>query len=209
MKLVKVLASRQAMRAGYAVLTLMLLAPAPALAFTWISGWQLVASLGTNAPAPTFSSSDGNTSTGGNNGILRVDIPTVAVNGTVAASAIELSRQLQIASGVDKEHITSNVVSQATILNATAKVKVWFTPVVSGSTATPINFSRHTGSNSLDVNVIKTRGNNLKRGSAANNGNYVLHVRVTYYTNGKANRAAGYGDNPKGATAHTFTFAGN
>jgi hypothetical protein len=209
MQLPHLLVGRRTVKALSALLTAALLAPAPVLAFTWAGNWQTITSFSTTGPLPSFSPTDGTTASGGSNGILQVQIPTVAVNGTKVASVIELSRQLTITNGSDAEFITVSSMANSFILNASVKVKVWYTPMLEGTNATAITFHKSAGNHSKSITGLQTVGTRLTRGSAHNAGNYVVHVRITFETKGRAHHTNSYGTLPNTASTHTFTFTGN
>jgi hypothetical protein len=194
-------------------LTLALLAPAPVFAFHWLqTTWTVVSTLGTNAPQPSWNKVDG-TNGAGDTGQLTVDMHSASVAN--AGASIELTRQMQVNNG---ERITVTRAYQALLQNASLSVKVWFDPVILGSGAngkTAFNFSRSAGNVSggktpHDSGVVKSTTFTLPTGSAANDGEYVVHVRITYTTKSNSSQTNTWKNpNPLTASSHTFTFAGS
>jgi hypothetical protein len=210
MRVFHLLCGHRATKALYALLTAVLLAPAPVMAFSWVSGlgWQIATQFGPTGSVPTFKATDGNTGSGGSTGTVQVQVPTVSGSGLVAASVIELSRQLTLTKGATSEVITANQIVNAFVLNASVKTKVWFTPVVAGTNATAPGFNKSAGNTSATVTGAKTKGTKLSTGAPANAGNYVVHLRIIFQTKGRANHTNSYGG-PATASTFTFTFAGN
>jgi hypothetical protein len=128
-----------------------------------------------------------------------------------ASSMIEVQRLFQIDHDKEIIAVTSNY--EATLQNASLRVKVWFVPIFHG----------HGASNRTVFSFVKSSGNKvttltpppkmnlrtMREGSTVNAGQYVAHVRITYQTRGKLLRLNQWANpNPNNATSHTFTFRG-
>jgi hypothetical protein len=196
-------------RAVPALLTIALLAPVPVLAsINWVSGWNEVAFLATNVTTkPSFATKD--ISQGS---VVQMDMGSAAGIGLRAGAVIELSRQLQITG--EQQSITVNNIYQALLQNAKLSVKVWFDPVIPGHGANTktFSFTRSSGNAVNTVNQTNAQSARvfvLKTGGAQNNGNYVLHIRVTYQTQGRQGKTDQWANpNPASASSHTFTITG-
>jgi len=206
--------SKRWLRPALVALTAALLAPAPVFAFTWVqSTWNVVSLLGTNAPVPQYQATDTKTASNQDAGTLKIDMGSSTVPG--AGAEIELSRQMKISDG---DQIAVSSAFQALLQNAKLQVKVWFTPVITGAgakTKTPFNFSRTVGNRSGGI-TPRGSGQTFVRnpifhsGTPANNGNYVVHVQVTYTNKANPNLTTSWSNpNPKTASSHVFTFAGS
>jgi len=203
-----------------AFLTILLLAPAPALAFNWVAGWQTVTLLNTGgAPAPIVSSSDSKTKSGGDAGSLTVDMGKISVKTNIrVAEVVELSRQLKLANPVGHETVTITNFFKTQLQNANITYKVWFTPVLTGAgarSATAFNFNKTAGrrlstftQNPQNQTQPKQKLLNLNAGLVANGGNYVVHVRIAYTTKRVVNEGTGWDNTVPVGSPHTLSFSG-
>jgi len=212
MQRLKSFVTHRGMRALPAMLTILLLAPAPVLAFSWVSSWQVDASLAVNgAPSPKFTSKDG-ANTQADPSKLNIDMGTVFVAGSEAAGVLEMSRQLKITNGADFEKVRTTASYSTVLEHAKFRVRVWFTPVLNGPSPQAFNFSRQGRTNDKinftgNVTAIRKLPSGAQNGVNQNQGNYLVHVRVGYQTFATGGREAGW-SNAGPVSAHTFTFAG-
>jgi len=239
MRHVKAFFTRRGMRAISALLTLLLLAPAPALAFTWVQpNWQTLFTVANNVEiAPSFTQADDGDNRGGT---LTVDMGKASATTSKPASAsIELTRQLRIDGSREDIDVASSF--RSLLQDANLAVKVWFEPISSGQgahTKSIFDFSKSAEDDPRIVSADRTKTRLLREGNAINSGNYVAHVRITYQTStdghnhghhhgrwdhwgwawgddwnrGHRNREEDtqYDNHTPGvASAHSFTFRGN
>jgi len=198
-----------------ALLTVLLLAPAPVLAFTWVSGssWKAVVDTSSGgAPKPAFASTDGKNGSQ-DVGTLQIDMGTFK-GATTASATIELQRALKITPN-DKRLIHEKIgvlnTFNADLQNAGFKVKVKFIPVVAqgnGKGVTNWNFSKSAGNKEKTIPGFKNpdKSSNLKVGKNGNNGQYIVDVTITYSTKGKKSHI--WADPSKTASSHTLVFHG-
>jgi len=203
-------------RALPALLTILLLAPAPVLAFSWVSGWQEIALYSKNVTkGPSWSAKDG-----ANGGTLEVEIGSANNQGEVnSGAAVHLARRLQTNGGL-KEAFEVQSAYQLFLQNANVHWKVWLEPVIArrpGEIVNAIKFQKAPVGNTPTVRANRpghplTKDLVLLTGTPANEGNYILHVQVTALTKGSSggsNKTNQYSNaDPKSASSHTFTFAG-
>jgi hypothetical protein len=192
-----------------ALMTVLVLAPAPVMAFQWVSGWVEVANTHTipQTGIPAFTSTDNGTNSGGT---LSVNMFSANGVGLHAGSAIELTRQLQITGTSERVETTSQFANIA-LQNAALKVQVYYTPVIaSGGAAqrTAFTIKRNIGNNGGSPATVQgdtDRFTRLRSGGLPNNGQYVVHVKITYTTRGRQGVNNGWTST---GTPHQFTFQG-
>ena len=207
----KSLLMQRPMRAILALPTMLVLAPVPLLAFTWIGNWQQVALYSTSnvTTAPTWSATD--TASGGT---VHVDMGSASGTGITAGASVVLSRRLQTNGGL-QEMIQVQSAYQVLLQNANIHFRIWFVPVVPrvGELQPTITFARAPIGNrpKTEVNTLN-RKVVLPTGTPANQGNFIVYISVTAITKGSfggANKTNQWSNpDPKTASSHTFTFTG-
>jgi len=168
-----------------ALLTVVLLAPAPVLAFKWLGDWSTPGGQFSNAPSPKYSNADFKTSSGGDAGTLTVDMGQVAGTNLQAASKIVLQRNLQITGNAEDITVGNSFITD--LQNAGLSVSVVFVPLANGQGAhqvTFVNFSKNAGDRQRTVSSDRSKTRLVRYGSAANGGNYTAIVTIQYQTDG-------------------------
>jgi len=209
MKHVRSLLSHRWLGAMPALLTVLLLAPTPVLAFKWTGAWVSPGGQSSGgAPAPVFSSVDVPSINGGDAGILSVDMGMVEGIGLSAGSRIQLFRNLQV-TDPNGEDVTVNSRYTTELENARLDVTVEFVPLSSRGPHgahkwKAFDFHKDAGNRERTFVDNRSKTHLLRQGSDVNDGNYTLSVTIEYSTKGHRNRVNGWNN----ASPHTFTFQG-
>jgi len=203
MKRLRSIFSGRVLAAIQAALTVLLLAPVPVLAFTWVdTSWKRISFVATQAIVkPTFTSHDGGPS------VLDVNMGQASGTGMYAGASIELTRQLRIRGESERILVTSQF--KSLLLNAHMDVAVWFEPLLAGYSAdrlASISFSKTSRPQSI-FSMSESKHALLVKGGPINNGNWVAHVKIIYRTLGTKNVTNRYNNSsPNVASPHRFTF---
>jgi len=189
--------------------TILLLAPAPVLAFTWLNAWTASGGSTGGAPTPTFASSDGGKPPA-QNGTLQVDPGKFFSTGVPATSTIEVTRTLQLAA--DREQVMVTNLFQVFLQNARVRMRISFVPVTKGGAAHTKSFfwlTRLVGNNHDTAKLVTNNPDHpskTKKLRQGFDGKYVVHVLIRYNTAFSLKNTNQWVAGSKTASAHTITF---